>query len=423
MSRHMIYNFKDNRIRVISDEEGKVDKLCLNDICKVVNRQSMVEDGKAQKICKSSVQMHVRKNWPLVWYISTYDIHPLMKRIRCENRIVAKVCDELETWVVNLPTLNQLPSDNLTIQEKLVPVVFKYNGYPITYKVEGNSVLINVTELTRCFNKTPKDYLQLVSTARFRQSLVDIGEFADLDSQIFSSRGTHGGTWFHQQLAEHMANWLNPDHELSEWIEEKIDELNQKGYIEKKTVNIPINQHQKETTKSNDINFMDYKKKANKQNLSVSEKSSHILNEIIPANYPIPKTYSEALQFASQLMSKVEQQGQIIIENQHKVDFYVNFIEEREWFKTSSIADELRLSVVQLNRFLLEQKLIHYDTKIKQYSVFPQYKYLQCDVPYEWTNKFGKTYKYGYSKRWTHAGREFILELWHKENPGQKLLI
>lgn len=417
MKQHMMYNFKDNRIRVINDEQGRVDKICLTDVCKVLDRQSMVEDGQAQQICKTSIQLYVRKNWPLVWYADTFDIHPLLNKIRKENGMVAKICDELEHWVSNLPTLRHPIHTPLTSEDKKKPVVYRFNSYPVTFKVDNNTVLVNATEMTRCFNKTPKDYLQLVSTTKYRESLVDCGDFADIDSQLTSIRGTNGGTWFHEKLAEHLANWLVPDNELLEWMNDRIDELKSAGYVEEKIT------YKKPEFKKREPVHTSPPHQSEETGLSVSEQSSHILKQLIPSQYEIPDTYSGALQLAGQLMAKVEELGHVIIANQHKVDFYNYFIEEREWFKTSSIADELRMSVVQLNRFLLENKIIHYDAKFKQYAVFSQYRSLQCEVPYEWTNKLGKTYKYGVSKRWTHAGREFILELWNKENPGQKLLI
>jgi hypothetical protein len=92
-----------------------------------------------------------------------------------------------------------------------------------------------------------------------------------------------------------------------------------------------------------------------------------------------------------------------------------DFIENRDFFKSSLIAEELRITTFALHRFLVEEKICRYERR--QYAVYPAYNALQCDFPYRWTNKCGKTYVYSISKRWTKAGRKYILELYRKKNP------
>ena len=103
-----------------------------------------------------------------------------------------------------------------------------------------------------------------------------------------------------------------------------------------------------------------------------------------------------------------------IEEDHSKVAFYNDFIGSRNFFKSSIIAEELRITTACLHRFLEEEKICRYDGK--QYTVYPPYTDLQCDFPYMWTNKYGKTYTYSHLKRWTKAGREYILELYRKKN-------
>lgn len=412
MKNHVTYNFKNNRIRVINGDKGELEKICLLDVCRVLDHIDMIENGEAIRLCPSSIKLKIRKNWPEIWFIDTVDIHSLLNKISKENKAMAGLCEELEKLFGNLPKLQKTKPKPFTNEEKEKPVVFKFKGSHITFCVVNNVILVSATEMTRAFGKTPKDYLQLVSTRKFRQSLIDKGEYSDLESQYMTFKKW---TWFDERLAEHLANYLSPDKELWEWIAEKIDELKERGYNDLEIVN--------STTNSNTSRKNPTIPNPNKDTLELAY--NQIVKEIVPSGFTLPDTYSGVLKLASQLMEKVEEQNGIIAENQHKVAFYDHFIDNREYFRTSTIADELDISINQLNRFLVEEKIIQYISKIKQYAVTSKYKNsgLQCEIPYMWTNKRGKTYACGFRLRWTHEGREFILKLWNSRNPGQKLLL
>ena len=85
----------------------------------------------------------------------------------------------------------------------------------------------------------------------------------------------------------------------------------------------------------------------------------------------------------------------VVHDSMPKIVFYEEFIENRDWFKSTRIADELGIS--------------------------PSCRAWQCDVPYTWENSRGKVYTFGSTKRWTQAGRECIIELWRKKNPEYHL--
>lgn len=105
----------------------------------------------------------------------------------------------------------------------------------------------------------------------------------------------------------------------------------------------------------------------------------------------------------------------VVSESLPKIVFYEEFIENRDWFKSTRIADELGISPRQLHQFLAEEGICKYEKR--QWVVFPSCRAWQCDVPYTWENSRGKVYTFGSTKRWTQAGRECIIELWRKRNP------
>ena len=98
-----------------------------------------------------------------------------------------------------------------------------------------------------------------------------------------------------------------------------------------------------------------------------------------------------------------------------KAAFYDEFVERREWFKSTRIADELNTSSRDLHRFLHEEGICMYSKQ--QWVVLPAYRSWQCDVPYTWKNDRGEVFTFGSRKRWTPAGRECIIELWWKKHP------
>ena len=97
-------------------------------------------------------------------------------------------------------------------------------------------------------------------------------------------------------------------------------------------------------------------------------------------------------------------------------EFYQKFIENRDYFKSSIIAEELQISTRTLHNFLLQEKICI--RKNQQLVVHENHALLQCVVPYYWKNKKGKTNTYNKEVRWTPAGREYILELWKSKNLG-----
>ena len=133
-----------------------------------------------------------------------------------------------------------------------------------------------------------------------------------------------------------------------------------------------------------------------------------------PQNFKVPTTMEEALTLALKQLKENEKLKQEKKANQFKIDFYNQFI---DWFKTMTIAEELKITANELNRFLRENRVLEgYDTKKKEWIICKGYATLQMDVPYDWTNKYGKTNRYKTWKRWTKAGREYIIELWRAKH-------
>lgn len=359
--------FKGYPIRSIETDGGSIVCLSLADICRVLNRVELVSNGKAVRLCRSSYRTSFREGGRNTWAVKPYDICYLLKAVKDENIMIKETCASLEKWINELPmAVKEQPLIAIPIPQD--PVIFNYQErFPITFKTEAGKTKINATQMGCSFGKNPTAWLRLAATIDYRESLVAAGVSESLESQVLTARGKFGVTWIDDCLAMEYARWLSP--EFSIWCNQCIRELTDNGSIS------PL-------------------KASKKYNPQIE--------------FPVPKTFEEALLLAAGQARKIS-------EDEHKVVFYEEFVENRNWFKTTRLADELEITARQLNRFLLEEEIIRLEKN--QWIVLAPYRALQSDIPYMYTRKNGKTYPFGGHKRWNQAGRDFILELWYKRNP------
>lgn len=384
--------FNKSSIHYIPDKEGGVGWLCLEDICKVLNRREMMQNGEAVSLCETCTKFPIYTNGKLFWFIKVYDLQPLTNSIRKDNKNIAKLCNELLKWACELPISKVSPNvitqvvpekkkvvkEGTTEHEKKELVVFQYNNKPISFKAENGKTYFNATEMARSFCKNPREWLNLSETKRFRQSLVNQGKSESVESQIVTSRGNIGVTWIEGNLGLEFSRWLSP--QFANWCNDRMQELFTDGIV------------------------------------TLENKKEPLYSTSYGVQKILPQTYKEALLQLVAAEEVVEKQQIKIEEDKPKVDFYNNIIGDRDSFRTAIIADELGISLVRLYQFLKEEQIVRWEKRL--YQTYPNYHSLQCDHPYYWTNpRTGKTYVYGKSKRWTKAGREFVLELYRKKNP------
>lgn len=377
-----VLKFESSPIRVIFDKYESVIWLCLNDIAKILSRTEMIDNGSAMKICRTSFRIPFKVGGRNRWGVKPFDIHNLFRVVSSDNHMVEKLCHKLQQWVNDLPV--HMDNNTNVVVPTVVnePVIFNYQDkFPITFKADNGRTYVNATQMSKSFNKYPYVWLGLAHVREFRQMLVDTGKFDTLDTQVIvTSRGVNGATWIEESLAMEYARWLSP--EFSEWCNSRINELVTTGYV---SIN-PIEQPQPQT---------------------VAREYKNTLSEAI-GNFPVPQNFDEALLLAAEQAKKIR-------ENEHKVAFYDDFVENRDYYRSIRIADELEISIVALNRFLAEEGVIYLENR--QWIVRAPYRPLQCDVPYLWEKQPGKYYPTGSVKRWTKAGREYIIELWYEKHP------
>ena len=279
--------------------------------------------------------------------------------------------DELEVWGNKLleleaGELHAVPQDDIVMHFE--------EGFPVTFRRVGDKLMVNVTQITMRFGKIPSEWLRIASTDMLRREMAGNGHTGKYESQVFTTRGRgHGATWLESPLVIPLARWIAPDLSLAEWLGEAIGKLSVKRG---KTI--------------------------------VRERPRVAAPGLPCMDCPMPQDMESATRLILELRK-------VVSESLPKIVFYEEFIENRDWFKSTRIADELGISPRQLHQFLAEEGICKYEKR--QWVVFPSCRAWQCDVPYTWENSRGKVYTFGSTKRWTQAGRECIIELWRKRNP------
>nr|DAL26526.1 MAG TPA_asm: antirepressor protein [Caudoviricetes sp.] len=364
-------------IRVIRDSTGGVQRLNLGDLCSFLSKDLVKPRKNAFHLCPTSVKMPFRLGGRRAFSVTVAEIQTLTDAVCSERPELESRCREMEKWAM---ALNQPKTAPEQPEVPGGPVTYVYrNHIPISFRVMDGRMMVNATQMTKGYMRQPLEWFRLKETSRLRQDLAAEGLTAPYEHQIITTRGrNNGATWIEAPLALELALWL--DAELMPWCKERMLEIDPDYKLPSepfhRTVAKIERPHPKQAAKSKE-------------------------------KFTVPKTFSEALMLAAELQGRIERDG-------HKIAFYEDLIENRDWFSTTRLAEELRTTAHQLNCFLQEWDVCRYIDK--QWIACPQYKHLQVDVPYMGRNKRGKYYKCGSAPRWNQEGREYIIKLWRSHN-------
>ncbi|MGD1959122.1 MAG: KilA-N domain-containing protein [Fulvivirga sp.] len=103
---------------------------------------------------------------------------------------------------------------------------FDYEGQVIEFDLQGDSVMVNATEMAKVFNKKVENFTRQDQTKTFIEAALNNADqrfilFEKEEDLIHSVQKS--GTWMHRILALKFAAWLNPVFEL--WVYNTIDQL------------------------------------------------------------------------------------------------------------------------------------------------------------------------------------------------------
>ena len=116
----------------------------------------------------------------------------------------------------------------------------------VSMLIKSDDMFFNATQIARHFGKKSDDFLRLSSTAEYvaeilKSGIPDIKNQADL---VRITKGKHGGTWLHRELAFEFSGWCSAifRRNLHKWAESRIYEEHQRRQhrLEAKTGFLPM---------------------------------------------------------------------------------------------------------------------------------------------------------------------------------------
>ncbi|MDR2890570.1 MAG: phage antirepressor KilAC domain-containing protein [Alistipes sp.] len=377
--------FGEESLKVSRNSHGGIDKVCINDICRALKRASFLNDGTAVRRCPSAAI--VDEDSPKVLYADFDEAVALVKWIAAGSKVLGPTGHRLLELLqsARAGTLRQAAgAGDRSWSEPEELIVMEYSGNRFTMKMSDGRYMVNATEMARPFGKRPTVWLKLAETVKLRQALVDDGICRDMEGQVVTTRGPHGATWLEIHLWTQFAQWLSPA--FASFCSKKLVSL-MKGATVEPSESAP---HAAPRARFGDIPASD------------------------DSLLPVPASYEEALTVIDRQRETIHRHKEFLKLNRHKVEHYDETVEACEWFSTTMIANELGVSAIRLNQFLADEGV--QDRRCGEWAVTPRFRHLRDAHIYEWFNhktKYTNKYKID---GWTPADREYILELWKKNN-------
>lgn len=364
-----------NSVRV-AVTEGENIYVCLFDILKYIGRSEDMKIGIPQRLCKSLETINIAKSKSL-YYILRSDIITLAGHYKIESKSISQKCGELIKWHDMLPSVIKIAKNNnmksATVKEKpainvSAGCIAKFSnadfGTIRTATINNEPYFVGNDVAGTLGYLSPKDAVRthVDSEDKILVQLSDIQEGGEspLPNEAGSKITVINESGLYSLI---LRSKLPSAKQFKRWVtSEVLPEI-------RKTGNFTFNVNREDT----DVEIM---------------AKAHVILE---------RTLSD--------MKKREEL------NAPKVEYYDEMVENRDYFTTSAIANELRVSAFILNRLLIESEICEIG-KDGNPCVTKEFAHLQCVAPYVWNNNKTKKPKVIRTlKRWNKEGREFIIKI------------
>ena len=176
--------FRDWNIRVSRNHNGQL-HICAVDICDILKRDELLENGAIARVCPTALKISFRKNGREQWGFRPIDMRRLLQLVRKETIIPRDLLDELEVWGNKLleleaGELHAVPQDDIVMHFE--------EGFPVTFRRVGDKLMVNATQITMHFGKIPSEWLRIASTDMLRREMAGNGHTGKYESQVFTTR-------------------------------------------------------------------------------------------------------------------------------------------------------------------------------------------------------------------------------------------
>lgn len=251
--------------------------------------------------------------------------------------------------------------------------LFSYQGNEVTFRNAEGTAFVNATQMAKFFGKRPNDYLGLVASKELIEAITR--KNGNSINQLVITKGgssdNGGGTWLHETIALDFAQWLSVDFKL--WCNDRIKELLTVGMT---------------ATPQTIENLLD--------NPDMIIQMATQLKDLRAANEIAKAQVKEAYQFLADVKPKLE--------------YHAEVLSSKSQISTNSIAMELGVSAIKLNKMLKDKKVIY--KQGKQWLLASAYRGmgLEDNFTFKYFNSNGDQMT-KIEMRWTEKGREFIHQL------------
>ena len=274
--------------------------------------------------------------------------------------------------------------------------IFQYNGSPITFQ-NGDSVMVNATQMAKTFGKLVGDWTRLKTTTEFMDALsadmqIPISELI----QVVKGGNGEQGTWMHEDVALEFARWLSPSFAI--WCNKRIKELLQYGMTATQpTLEQMINNPELVISLATQLkNEREEKIRLEQEKKQLEAQSEQQQSDI------------------EQKQATIELQEKEIKEAAPKVEYCDKVLSSQGYLTVNMIAACLGISDRKLNQLLCQWGVQYKESGV--YYLYSRYRDKGYTVhkPHAYTDNNGniRTRQHMY---WSEEGKRFVIGLYNSK--------
>lgn len=245
--------------------------------------------------------------------------------------------------------------------------LFSYQGNEVTFRNDDGIAYVNATQMAKSFDKQPVHWLNQFGTKDFINELSKLRNRSLAELVIVTKGGANPGTWMHEDVALEFSRWLSPA--FSIWCNDRIKEL-----------------------------------------LTVGMTTTHSISELVDNPDMIIEMATKLKTMRAENEAKqleIDRANQTILKQAPKVRYVDEVLLTDNLISTTTIAKELGMSAVTLNKKLKDLKIQYkHNGHFVLYSQYQDKGYTKTKT-HTFLDSSG-IQQVSIQTYWTQKGRAFI---------------
>jgi phage antirepressor YoqD-like protein len=367
----MTIDYGGSAFRVVKGNGKNEGRISLKDVCAAIRRPEMLKNAMIRRLCPSLTGEPGGDDWA-DFKDAKRVLEYAHKSIWGRQRVVSM-----------FPLVNALIEEEEEETGRQADRAqdsgefsLEYGGSTFRARRQGERLMFNATEMTKPYGKAPFLWTNLNTTKKLVEYVVDNGFAEDSRSLIVSTPGRYGHTWIDHTLLVHLGRWLSDD--FGAWCERMLSD---RGLYRPEIATVV---------------FESPRRTRMARTPAASAKRREAEESRAGSSSGMPQSLDEARALLAELRPKAT--------------YYDEQVESRKWFPNSFIANELGITIRQLNMFLEDAGV--QERRDDKWVVSMTYRAvpLKTDVPYDNPNAVNRS---NMRSVWTPYGREFVHDLWN----------